>query len=215
MGVRYDISPEYYIVSCSRLASAVSGGQYYGGEKATRKIENIPRYGIALAMFLHLVLLTGLCDEGNMTLRAWTLLAVADVIAICVLIYEETLKAHSCIKELLTEKEYICAKFCASGLPTRKISQYRDISYDAYASAIRRARKKCFAHYGEIFDTTETVEMPKREHRPVTKDEHAEILRLFNEGMGVVQIEHTLGRHKNVIYRHIKKFRRAATQTEQ
>ncbi len=44
---------------------------------------------ITFVLFLHLVLLTGLCDEGNMTLRAWTLLAVADVIAICVLIYKE------------------------------------------------------------------------------------------------------------------------------
>ncbi len=47
------------------------------------------RYGIALALFLHLVLLTGLCDEGSITLSAWTLLAVADVIAIGVMIYKE------------------------------------------------------------------------------------------------------------------------------
>ncbi len=47
------------------------------------------RYGIALALFLHLVLLTGLCDEGSMTLRAWALLAVADMIAIGRLIYKE------------------------------------------------------------------------------------------------------------------------------
>ncbi len=44
------------------------------------------KYMIALMLFLHLVLLTGLCDEGSLTLRAWTLLAVADVIAIGVLI---------------------------------------------------------------------------------------------------------------------------------
>ncbi len=47
------------------------------------------RCGIALALFLHLVLLTGLCDEGSMTLRVWTLLAVTDMIAIGVLIYKE------------------------------------------------------------------------------------------------------------------------------
>ncbi len=40
-------------------------------------------------LFLHLVFLTGLCDEGSLTLRAWTLLAVVDVIAIGVLIYNE------------------------------------------------------------------------------------------------------------------------------
>ncbi len=44
---------------------------------------------IALMLFLHLVLLTGLCDEGSLNIRAWTLLAVVDVIAIGVLIYKE------------------------------------------------------------------------------------------------------------------------------
>ncbi len=47
------------------------------------------KYMIALVLFLHLVLLTGLCDEGSITPRAWTLLAMADVIAIGVLIYKE------------------------------------------------------------------------------------------------------------------------------
>ncbi len=47
------------------------------------------RYGISLVLFFHLVLLTGLCDEGSMTPNAWALLAVADVIAIGVLIYKE------------------------------------------------------------------------------------------------------------------------------
>ncbi len=47
------------------------------------------RCGIALALFFHLVLLTGLYDEGSITLRAWALLAVADVTAIGVLIYKE------------------------------------------------------------------------------------------------------------------------------
>ncbi len=47
------------------------------------------RYGITLALFLHLLLLTGLCDEGSITPNAWALLAVIDVIAIGVLIYKE------------------------------------------------------------------------------------------------------------------------------
>ncbi len=50
------------------------------------------RYGLTFVLFLHLVLLTGLCDEGSITFRAWTLLAVADVIAIGVLIYKEEKK---------------------------------------------------------------------------------------------------------------------------
>jgi len=56
------------------------------------------RYMIALVLLLHLVLLTGLCDEGSMTSRAWALLAVADVIAIGVLIYneEKTLNHKPC-----------------------------------------------------------------------------------------------------------------------
>ncbi len=47
------------------------------------------RYGIRLALFLHLPLLTGLCDEGSITPNAWALLAVIDAIAIGVLIYKE------------------------------------------------------------------------------------------------------------------------------
>ncbi len=47
------------------------------------------RYGFSLVLFLHLVLLTGLCDEGSMTSRAWALLAAPDMIAVGVLIYKE------------------------------------------------------------------------------------------------------------------------------
>ncbi len=47
------------------------------------------KYGIALVLFLHLVLLIGLCDEGSITLRAWTLLAVIDLIRIGVLEEDE------------------------------------------------------------------------------------------------------------------------------
>ncbi len=43
-------------------------------------------------LFLHLVLLTELCGEGSITPSVWTLLAVADVIAIGVLIYKEEKK---------------------------------------------------------------------------------------------------------------------------
>ncbi len=46
------------------------------------------RYGITFVLFLHLVLLTGLCDEGSITPNAWALLAVADVIATGILIYK-------------------------------------------------------------------------------------------------------------------------------
>ncbi len=47
------------------------------------------KYMIVLVLFLHLVLLTGLCDEESITSRAWTLLATSDMIAIGVLIYKE------------------------------------------------------------------------------------------------------------------------------
>lgn len=124
---------------------------------------------------------------------------------------EKTLKAYSRVKELLSGKEYMCAEIHTSGLPTREIKQYYGISHNTYNCVIRRARKKCFAHYGDIFDTTEAVEMPKEKHRPVTEEENAEILRLFNEGMSAIQIANILGRHRTVIYRHIKKFRQAAT----
>ncbi len=46
------------------------------------------RYGITFALFLHLLLLTGLCDEGSITPNAWALLAVADVIATGILVYK-------------------------------------------------------------------------------------------------------------------------------
>ncbi len=47
------------------------------------------KYGVVLVLFLHLVLLIGLCDEGSITLRAWTLLAAIDLLAIGVLVENE------------------------------------------------------------------------------------------------------------------------------
>ncbi len=125
---------------------------------------------------------------------------------------EETLKAYSRVKELLTEKEYVCVELYALGLPIREIEQYHNTSRGAYNDAIWRAREKCFVHYGEIFDTTDTAEIPeKKKQRSVSEDEHAEIIRLFNEEMSMQQIGRMLGRNTSVVRRHVKKFRQAAT----
>ncbi len=118
---------------------------------------------------------------------------------------EKTLKAYSRVKELLSEKERMCVKLHLSGMSVRKIKQCYGIPRSTYGCAIRRARKKCFAHYGEIFDTTETAEMPKQEQRRITAEESAEILRLFDEGISMRHIGRILGRDKNVISRHVKK----------
>ncbi len=127
----------------------------------------------------------------------------------------KTLKAYNCVKELLSEKEYMCVELHSSGLSVREIKQHYGIPRSTYECVIRRARKKCFTHYGEIFDTTETAEMPKQEQRRITAEESAEILRLFDEGISMRHIGRILGRDKNVISRHIKKFRQVTTRTEQ
>ncbi len=119
---------------------------------------------------------------------------------------EETLEAHRRVRELLSEKEFMCIELCALGLSSYEIEQYHGISRGTYTKIIWRVKEKCFARYGEIFNTTETAELPKkRKLQRITEEESAEIIRLFNEGMSTVQIGRILERNHSSISYHIKK----------
>ncbi len=122
----------------------------------------------------------------------------------------ETSRAYNIVTQLLTPRQLTCVIAASNHISEVEYSEMYNCKISYMNSTLDNVRRKCFARYCEIFNTDTPEERPIK-CRPVTEEEHAEILRLFDEGMNMHQIGRTLGRSSSVIFRHIKKSRQAAT----
>ncbi len=116
----------------------------------------------------------------------------------------ETIRAYSMVTQLLTPRQLTCAIAASNHITEAEYSEMYNCKISYMNGTLSSIRKKCFARYCEIFNTNTPEDKPVRQ-RPVTENEHAEILRMFNEGVSITQIGRTLERSISVIHRHIKK----------
>ncbi len=122
----------------------------------------------------------------------------------------ETIRAYNVVTQLLTPRQLTCAIAASNHVTEVEYSEMYNCKISYMNGALQNVRKKCFAKYCEIFNTDTPEEKPVK-CRPVTEEEHAEILRLSDEGISMTQIGRMLGRSISVISRHIKKFRQVTT----
>jgi len=122
----------------------------------------------------------------------------------------ETIKVYNTVVQMLTPRQLTCVIAASNHVTETEYSEMYGCKISCMGNALNRVRKKCFARYCEIFDTDMPEERPIRGH-PVTEEERAKILRLFDEGISMAQIGRMLGRSVSVIHRNVKKIRQAKT----